>query len=108
MIEVCHLAGPNNRALAPFVEIIDLLGRVEGDGRFSPPPGLWKFLRRNGVEMVEFAWADRSRVPNPQDWGRYFKHDPRIMAVSHRTAFEPKRFYYTSALPQPLADARLF
>ena len=41
--------------------------------------------------MIELARAERSRVKNPNDWGNYYKHDPRVMAVSDRMAFAHTR-----------------
>ena len=110
IVEVSHLAAPGSGRSLPFVQnLIESLRTRDAEWAiFTATRPLRSLLRRNRLSMIELGCADRNRVPNPESWGQYFKHDPRIMAVSHRTAFEPKRFYYTSASPQPLADARLF
>ena len=110
IVEVSHLAAPSCGRSLPFVQnLIELLRTRNAEWAiFTATKPLRSLLRRNRLAMIELGCAERSRVPHPESWGNYFKHDPRIMAVSHRTAFEPKRFYYTSASPQPPADARIF
>jgi hypothetical protein len=110
IVEVSHLAAPSSGRSLPFVRnlIESLRSRDAEWAIFTATRPLRNLLRRNRLSMIELGCADRNRVPSPESWGQYFKHDPRIMAVSHRTAFEPKRFCYTFASPQPLADARLF
>jgi hypothetical protein len=58
--------------------------------------------------MIELGCADRSRVPNPNSWGHYFKHDPRIMAVSDRIGFTSRRFQPLPIASDVTADARIF
>src|ERR1700688_3721075 len=110
IVGVSHLAAPSSGRSLPFVKnLIELLRMRDAEWAiFTATRPLRSLLRRNRLAMIELGCADRNRVPSPESWGQYFKHDPRIMAVSHCTAFEPKRFYYMSASPQPLVDARLF
>src|ERR1700686_3880457 len=110
IVEVSHLAAPCSGRSLPFVQnLIELLRTREAEWAiFTATKPLRSLLRRNRLAMIELGCAERSRVPNPESWGHYFNHDPRIMAVSHRTAFEPKRFYYPPASPQLPADGRVF
>jgi hypothetical protein len=110
IVEVSHLAAPcSGRSLAFVKSLIEMLRTRDAEWAiFTATRPLRSLLRRNRLAMIELGCADRSRVPHPESWGHYFKHDPRIMAVNHRTAFEPKRFYYTFASPQLPADARIF
>jgi len=110
IVEISHLAAPSSGRSLPFVQnLIELLRTRDAEWAiFTATKPLRSLLRRNRLAMIELGCAERSRVPNPESWGHYFKHDPRIMAVSHRTAFEPKRFYYPPASPQLPADARVF
>jgi hypothetical protein len=110
IVEVSHLAAPCSGRSLPFVQnLIELLRTRDAEWAiFTATKPLRNLLRRNRLAMIELGCAERSRVPNPESWGHYFKHDPRIMAVSHRTALEPKRFYYPPASPQLPADARIF
>jgi Thermostable hemolysin len=110
IVEVSHLAAPcSGRSLTFVKSLIEMLRTRDAEWAiFTATRPLRGLLRRNRLAMIELGCADRSRVPHPESWGHYFKHDPRIMAVSHRTAFEPKRFYYTPISPQLPADARVF
>jgi hypothetical protein len=110
IVEVSHLAAPcSGRSLVFVKNLIKMLRTRDAEWAiFTATKPLRALLRRNRLAMTELGCADRSRVPHPECWGHYFQHDPRIMAVHHRTAFEPKRYYYTSASPLPPADARIF
>jgi hypothetical protein len=110
IVEVSHLAAPSSGRSLPFVQnLIELLRTRDAEWAiFTATRPLRSLLRRNRLAMVELGCAERSRVPNPEWWGHYFKHDPRIMAVNHRTAFEPRQFYRASISPQLAADARVF
>jgi hypothetical protein len=110
IVEVSHLAAPGpGRSLAFVQNLIELLRTRDAEWAiFTATKPLRSLLRRNRLAMIELSCADRGRVPNPKSWGNYFKHDPRIMAVSHRTAFGAKRFYRASTSHQPPADARIF
>ena len=110
IVEVSHLAAPSSGRSLPFVKnLIELLRMRDAEWAiFTATRPLRGLLRRNRLGMTELGRADRSRVPNPECWGHYFKHDPRIMAVNHRTAFEPKQFYRAPVSPQQPADARVF
>ena len=110
IVEVSHLAAPSSGRSLPFVQnLIELLRTRDAEWAiFTATRPLRSLLRRNRLAMIELGCADRSRVPNSESWGHYFKHDPRIMAVNHRTAFGPKRVNYASTSHQLPADARVF
>src|ERR1700675_3351565 len=105
IVEVSHLAAPcSGRSLVFVKNLIEMLRTRDAEWAiFTATKPLRGLLRRNRLAMTELGWADRSRGPNPECWGHYFKHDPRIMAVHHRTAFEPKQFYRAPISPQPPA-----
>src|ERR1700722_14652263 len=96
IVEVSHLAAPGSGRSLPFVQnlIESLRSRDAEWAIFTATRPLRSLLRRNRLAMIELGCADRSRVSHPECWGSYFKHDPRIMAVNHRTAFAPKQFYH--------------
>ena len=110
MIEVCHLAGANPGGSAPFIEtLIDLLRQTDSEWAiFTAIKPLRNLLQRNRLAMVELALADKRRVPDSHNWGSYFEHDPRIMAVSHNTAFSPPHFRVFPSITPSVADARIF
>jgi Thermostable hemolysin len=110
IVEVSHLAAPcSGRSLVFVKNLIEMLRTRDAEWAiFTATKPLRGLLRRNRLAMTELGCADRSRVPHPECWGNYFKHDPRIMAVNHRTAFEPRQFYRAPIAPQPAADARIF
>ena len=110
IVEVSHLAAPGcGRSLVFVKNLIELLRTRDAEWAiFTATKPLRSLLRRSRLAMTELGCADRGRVPNPEWWGNYFKHDPRIMAVNHRTAFEPKQFYRAPISPQLPADARVF
>ena len=110
IVEISHLGGTSPGRSLPFVQkLIELLRAVDTEWAiFTATKPLRSLLRRNGLAMIELGCADRSRVSNPDSWGDYFKHDPRIMAVGHRTALGPKRLHPAPTARQPSADARLF
>ncbi len=110
IVEVSHLAAPcSGRSLVFVKNLIELLRTRDAEWAiFTATKPLRGLLRRNRLAMTELGCAERSRVPHPESWGHYFEHDPRIMAVNHRTAFEPRQFYRAPIAPQPPADARIF
>jgi hypothetical protein len=87
VIEVCNLAGRkpgrSQRFIANFIEFAE---SAEFDWViFTATKSLRALLERSGVRMTQLTRAERFRVPNPSDWGSYYEHDPRVMAV-HRDA----------------------
>jgi hypothetical protein len=93
VVEVCHLVAPRAGHALSFVRrVIEFVRQAEVEWAiFTATSSLRHLLRRNGVNMIELACAEQGRVPNPEDWGSYFRHDPRVMAVSHVAVAEARR-----------------
>jgi hypothetical protein len=92
IIEVCNLAGGKTGRSQSF--IANFIEFAESAGFdwviFTATKSLRALLERSGVRMTQLARADRFRVSNPSDWGSYYEHDPRVMAV-HRDASQGYR-----------------
>ena len=110
VVEVCHLAGIGGGHSLPFVRhLIALLQAMETEvAIFTTTRPLRALLRRSGLSMLELGLADRGQVPNPDNWGSYFEHDPRIMAVDRRSAFASKNYLPTFIATRFSGDARFF
>ncbi len=87
IIEVCNLAGRKpGRSQSFIANFIEFAESAEFDWViFTATKPLRALLERSGVRMTQVARAERFRVPNPSDWGSYYEHDPRVVAV-HRDA----------------------
>jgi len=109
VVEVCHLAAPGRGHSLQFVEnLIALLRAIDTEWAiFTATRPLRALLQRSGLAMIEVGPAERSRVPDPDSWGNYFEHDPRIMAVNYRFAAKPKRRYPAFPSSRFTADARV-
>jgi hypothetical protein len=90
---------PFVRRIVEFVETADAERAV-----FTATKPLRALLRQENLNMIELARAEQMRVPNPHDWGTYFEHDPRVMAVNRSAVFQSRRVL---AEPAPLAGAAL-
>lgn len=110
IVEVCHLAGNGASGSLPFVaKLIQFLRTFDTEWAvFTATKPLRGLLQRNRLAMIELGTAHRSRVPNPENWGRYFDYDPRIMAVDDRAAFTPRKAALRPTAHHPEADARVF
>ena len=76
---------------------------------FTATRPLRGLLRRNGIQMLELGRAERSRVDDPDIWGSYFDHDPRIVAVVQHDPFAAtKRTGVSVAAADFSVDARVF
>lgn len=83
IIEIGAMAGikPANSLV-----LVDMLAR-----RFMATGARWAFftatrrlralLGRSGIPLIDLGCAESRRVANPQDWGTYYMHDPRVVAV---------------------------
>jgi hypothetical protein len=87
IIEVCNLAGRKpGRSQSFIASFIEFAESDEFDWViFTATKSLRALLERGGLRMTQLARAERFRVANPSDWGSYYEHDPRVMAV-HRDA----------------------
>ena len=92
IIEVCNLAGRKpGRSQSFITSFIEFAESDEFDWViFTATKPLRALLERSGLRMTQLARAERFRVPNPSDWGTYYEHDPRVMAV-HRDASQGYR-----------------
>jgi hypothetical protein len=92
VLEVCNLAGRKPGRSGSFIaNFIKFAESAEFDWViFTATKSLRALLERSGVRMTQLARAERFRVPNPSDWGSYYDHDPRVMAV-HRDASQGYR-----------------
>jgi hypothetical protein len=99
VVEVCNLAAAKSGHSRPFIR--HLIEFVETAGAewaiFTATRALRALLQRSGLEMIELARAEQSRVNNPNAWGTYYEHDPRVMAVSRGMAYEHRRSGSASA-----------
>jgi len=84
VVEICHLVAAQAGRALPFVwQLIEHVRAAEAEWAiFTATRALRHLLRRSGVDMIELARAESSRVSDPGDWGTYFERDPRVMAVS--------------------------
>lgn len=48
---------------------------------FTATNRLRAMLRRSRIATIDLAAASRDRVPDPEAWGGYYLHDPRVVAV---------------------------
>jgi Thermostable hemolysin len=95
IVEVCHLVAPRAGCALSFVRrLIDFICAADADWAiFTATRPLRRLLARSRMDMVELARAERGRVSEPGDWGSYFDHDPRVMAVSRHAVGEAGRPY---------------
>jgi hypothetical protein len=93
VVEVCTLAATKSGRSHSFIQrIVEFAESADAEWAiFTATRTVRALLQRSGMKMVELARAERSRVNNPSDWGNYYKHDPRVMAVSRDMAFGHKR-----------------
>jgi thermostable hemolysin len=87
VVEICNLIAKQPSCLMQFVaDLIEFIEFVDADWAvFTATRPLRTILERRGLKMSELARADRARIAHPSDWGCYYEHDPRVMAV-HRGA----------------------
>jgi hypothetical protein len=99
VVEVCNLVATKSGHSLPFVRrVIEFVEMADAEWAiFTATRALRALLQRSGLNMIELARAEQSRVKNLNDWGNYYKHDPRVMAVSHSMAFAHKRASSASA-----------
>jgi hypothetical protein len=83
IVEVGNLAGGNCRYARHLVSLLPsfLLDRGYTWVVFTATSVVRDILASVGARLFELAPADASRVTgDPADWGRYYQHDPRVMA----------------------------
>ena len=83
IVEVGNLAGGNCRYARHLVSLLPryLLDRGYTWVVFTATSVVRDILTSVGARLFELAPADGSRVAGgPAEWGRYYQHDPRVMA----------------------------
>jgi hypothetical protein len=107
VVEVSNLAAITPGQSLPFVRrVIEFAEMADAEWAiFTATRALRALLQRGGINMIELARAERSRVKNPNDWGNYYDHDPRVMAVSHDMAFANMRLRPASGQLDLVANA---
>lgn len=83
IIEIGAMAGIKP---ASSLILVDMLARrfMAAGARwaiFTATRRLRALLGRSGIPLVDLGRAESRRVANPQDWGTYYMHDPRVVAV---------------------------
>jgi hypothetical protein len=93
VVEVCNLVATKSGRTLPFIRrLIEFVAMADAEWAIFTATGtLRKLLQRSGLNMSELTRAERSRVNNPDDWGSYYEHDPRVVAVGHDMTFAHKR-----------------
>jgi hypothetical protein len=83
VIEVCNLVGSRpGQSLSFIAKFIEFAELTDAEWvLFTATKSLRALLERSGVRMTQLGRAERWRVKNPSDWGSYYEHDPRVMAV---------------------------
>jgi hypothetical protein len=107
VVEVCNLAAIRpGQSLAFVRRVVEFAATADAEcAIFTATRALRTLLQRSGLKMTELARAERSRVKNPDDWGNYYDHDPRVMAVSHGMALAQMRLRSASGQPGLIANA---
>ena len=84
IVEFTSLSSVRPGAAMPLVAAVirDCLSRGYRCGLFTATNRLRALLRRTGLTVVELGRASPDRVADPENWGSYYRHDPRVMAVS--------------------------
>jgi hypothetical protein len=90
VVEVGNLVAARRGRSRNFVRrIIEFVERADAEWAvFTATRPLRALLRREGLKVVEIARAEQMRLPNSNDWGTYFDHDPRVMAVNRFAVFQ--------------------
>ncbi|MEK9970517.1 MAG: thermostable hemolysin [Ferrovibrio sp.] len=77
-------------------------------GVFTATDRLRRLAQRFSIAIADLGPASASRIANPQDWGRYYDHDPRVCAVEGLPAEERLDVMRLPSTPQDvLAGAQV-
>ena len=82
IVEVGNLASLSCRAAFHLVAILPqvLIDRGNQWIVFTATSAVRGILEKFRAPMIELATASRDRVESPDEWGRYYESDPRVMA----------------------------
>lgn len=83
VVEFVNLAAMRPGAALPLVGAAVRLCLASGCrwGLFTATARLRALLRRAGFVVEDIAAASPERVAQPEAWGSYYLHDPRVLAV---------------------------
>jgi len=109
IIEVCNLvAKAPGRSLSFVVRIIEFADLVGADRAiFTATRSLRALLERGGLALTDLAAARPMRVSAPSNWGTYYDHDPRVVAVDRQAALRLMRLRSAASQAAVEADARV-
>lgn len=84
IIEFSSLATVKQGAAMPLVGAAIGLCLAAGasHGLFTATARLRVLLRRSGLNCIDLGAADPQRLASAGDWGSYYFHEPRVIAVS--------------------------
>ena len=87
IVEFSSLVAKHAGAAMPLVEMAIHHCLVSGArfGLFTATARLRAMLRRRGILLVDLGPTRPDRLPDAAAWGRYFLHDPRVIAVAADT-----------------------
>lgn len=105
VVEICNLASLRPGRAIPFIRRVTRL--CHGCGFewavFTATVPLRALLDRGGLALHDLGPALASRVTQPEGWGTYYDHAPRVVAV-HKDGIRRfiERSVETHALPEAL------
>ena len=83
MVEVGSLAAARPGQVVPLIQ--GIISHLQANdvrwAFFTATARLRAFLRRGGISLIELTPADPERIANPEEWGGYYRQDPRVMLV---------------------------
>jgi len=84
LFEVTRLASRSTAAPAFFIRRIAELGKALGFmwSFFTATERLRALISGIGISVIELQAAERSRITDPDRWGSYYAHAPKVCAVS--------------------------
>lgn len=84
IVEISSLAAVRAGAAMPLVQGVVRLCLAAGmtHGLFTATDRLRALLRRAGLACIDLGPAEAGRLADAADWGSYYLHDPRVVAVA--------------------------
>lgn len=84
IVELSSLAARRPTGLLALLRGFAEFGLATGRqwGVFTATARMRHLAARIGVPVIDLGKATPDRLQNPQDWGTYYAHDPRICAVT--------------------------
>jgi len=90
VLELGSVAASRPGALVMLLRGFAHVGLEDGYrwGVFTATDRLRRLAQRFSIDIADLGPASARRVSDPQDWGRYYDHDPRVCAVEGLPAEE--------------------